>query len=62
MKKPIIDKPLLDYLSEMFPDQVPDMHDSDREVGAKIGAQRVIRHLKGIYEEQNENILTQEVL
>lgn len=60
--KPNIEKALIDYLSEQFPDQVPNITDSDREVGAKIGEQRIIRHLKGIYEEQNENIITQEVL
>jgi hypothetical protein len=62
MKKPIIEEQLLQYLSEMFPDQVPNINDHDREVWAQVGVQRVIRHLKGIYEEQNENILTREVL
>jgi hypothetical protein len=59
--KPIIDLELLKHLVELFPDQVPNISDSDREVGAKIGEQRVIRYLKNLFEEQNENILTREV-
>jgi len=61
MKFPIVDKVLIDALSEQFPDQVPELNDSDREVWAKVGEQRVIRFLKRNFEEQNENILNQKV-
>jgi hypothetical protein len=61
MQFPPIDKVLLDTLRTQFPDQVPEITDSDREVGAKIGEQRVIRFLARVFEEQTENILTQKV-
>jgi hypothetical protein len=59
--KPNIEKALLEHLSEQFPDQVPDISLSEREVWARVGEQRIVRYLKMIYEEQNENILTREV-
>ena len=61
MQFPPIDKVLLDTLRRQFPDQVPEITDSDREVGAKIGEQRVIRFLARVFEEQTENILNQKV-
>lgn len=62
MKNPLVDKHLLDSLTEQFPDRVPEMTDVDREVWAKVGEQRVIRFLKRLFEEQNENILNQKVI
>lgn len=59
--KIIIEKHLIDALTEQFPNRVPEISDTDREVWAKVGEQRVIDFLKRVYEEQNENILEQKV-
>lgn len=61
MTYPPIDKVLLDTLTKQFPNTVPDISDSDREVWAKVGEQRVIRFLMRVFEEQTENIMNQKV-
>jgi len=47
-----ITKELIDELKRQWPDEVPSITDSDREIGAKIGEQRVIRRLLMEYKEQ----------
>lgn len=49
---PYIPKALLDKLDELFPDKVPEMSMSDREVWSKVGARGVVRFLQMKYEEQ----------
>lgn len=53
---------LLDALIKQFPDQCPDVTTPVDEVRARAGEQRVIRFLRRMFEEQNDNILTREVL
>lgn len=50
---------LLQQLSAMFPNRVPDINTPDREVWAKVGEQRVIDWLRHQFNLQNENILTE---
>lgn len=56
-KLPIIEENLLDYLERVFPDKAPEPEMSDREVWMARGAIGVVRKLRAIYDEQNENIL-----
>lgn len=52
LKQPAIDKALLDYLEQVFPDQVPDPQMSDREVWQSVGTVQVVRHLRHLYDKQ----------
>jgi len=54
---PIIDKPLIDYLAHMYPDVSPELSMTEREIFFRRGAVDVVRTLRRIYAEQNENIL-----
>lgn len=57
-KAPIISIELIEYLEELNKDQVPNLSDSDREVWFKAGAVSVVRHLKHIKKQQDDNILS----
>tara|TARA_E500000178_G_scaffold303204_1_gene313237 strand:- start:1823 stop:2020 length:198 start_codon:yes stop_codon:yes gene_type:complete len=54
---PVITQELLDYLREQYPDRVPSIDNSDRQVWSHVGAVGVVRHLESLFEEQNRNIL-----
>lgn len=58
-KLPIIELHLLEYLEKVFPDQCPNVSDTDRDIWMNVGSVQVVRHLKDIYEQQNDNILNQ---
>jgi hypothetical protein len=55
---PTIPNGLLLALEERFPQKDFDTSYEHREIDYHCGARSVIRFLKKIYEEQNENILT----
>ena len=52
LKQPAIDPKLLEYLEQVFPDQVPDPQMSDREVWQTVGSVKVVRHLRPLYDKQ----------
>lgn len=54
---PIVTKELLEYLLERYPDRVPNVDETDRQIWLSVGAVGVVRHLQSIFEEQNSNIL-----
>jgi hypothetical protein len=54
---PNIDKVLVDYLDRMYPDVSPDINMSEREIFFRRGAVDVVRTLRRIYTEQNDDIL-----
>lgn len=56
-KSPIITPELIDYLERMFPDRCPEPMDPERNIWMAAGAVGVVRHLKRLLEEQEENIL-----
>jgi hypothetical protein len=56
-KLPIIDKSLVEYLERMYPDVSPELGHTEREIFFRRGAVDVVRTLRRIFEEQNENIL-----
>lgn len=55
---PQISRELVDYLLKVFPDRLPKIDTSDRELGALIGQQRVIQLLKNVLAEQEHDTLT----
>ena len=56
-KFPNIEKSLIDFLDRMYPDTSPELSFTEREIFFRRGAVDVVRTLRRIYEEQNENIL-----
>lgn len=56
-KFPVIEQSLIDYLDRMYPDVSPELNFSEREIFFRRGAVDVVRTLKRVYSEQNENIL-----
>lgn len=59
---PEVNEEFLTALRKQFPDQCPAVGTSMEEVNARAGEQRVIRFLQRVWDEQNDNILTREVL
>lgn len=59
---PYITKELLEYLEARFPRVIPKISWSEKETGVFIGEQTVIAHLRSIFDEQEENILTKRIL
>jgi hypothetical protein len=45
---PPVDPLLVEWLERNYPNKVPGIEDSDREVWAKVGEQRIITQLRGI--------------
>jgi hypothetical protein len=45
------------YLRQVFPDKLPALEISDRELGALIGQQRVITHIAAMLLNQEEDLL-----
>lgn len=54
---PVVPKDLLDALEVRFPERCPEPEWSDREIWIRAGERRVVRFLKRVFEQQNENIL-----
>jgi hypothetical protein len=60
---PYIDKDIVEYLDKMFPNKVPDVSLTDRQIWMKVGNVEVVSFLQRLLKEQEEeNILKQEVL
>lgn len=57
MEAPIITQELIDYLDHKFPDQCPNISDSERKIWTDTGASLVIKHLQRVKEDQEDNIL-----
>jgi hypothetical protein len=57
-KCPPITSALIAYLEHVFPDTSADLGWTDREVWHKAGRAHVVRHLRFLLEEQQENILS----
>ena len=56
-KIPYIEPALLEYLDRYYPDKAPELSWSDREVWFRRGACDVVRTIKRLHEEQQDNIL-----
>lgn len=49
---PQVTEELLKYLEVTFPDRCPSLGDSDRDIWVAVGGRKVVEHLKGLYEAQ----------
>lgn len=54
---PQIPTHVLEYLERMFPARPPELKDRMRKVWFDAGRRSVVEHLRGLFNEQNENIL-----
>lgn len=54
---PVVPQELLEALDRRFPERCPEPEWSDREIWIRAGERRVVRFLKRVFEQQNENIL-----
>ena len=54
---PSISRDLLDYLAEVFPDKLPETGCPEGRLGELIGQQKVIRHLKAQFAEQQKDAM-----
>jgi len=57
VKLPVISEDLLKALDKQFPERCPEPSWSDREVWMRVGERRVVRFLKRVFDQQNENVL-----
>jgi len=55
--QPPIPRELLEWLEGIFPDRTPAITDTDREVWAKVGEQRVLTKLRHEYASQTKEDL-----
>lgn len=58
---PFITDELLEYLERLYPDKAPDPSNTDREIWMNVGAAGVVRHIRRIYKEQRENMLSGDI-
>jgi hypothetical protein len=56
-KLPKITPELLEYLEGICPDKAPSVSIGERELWVNVGKVQLTRHLRSIFEEQQENIL-----
>jgi hypothetical protein len=57
IKAPIIDKALLDYLDSIYPDRMPAPNLPHDEYIRRASEVSVVRHLKMIHHEQQEDLI-----
>ena len=58
MNAPPITQELIDYLDDKFPDKCPRITFTDRQIWVAAGSSDVVKHLRRVKDEQEENILT----
>lgn len=60
-KIPVIDKELVEYLEGICPDSSPELTDGDRDIWFKAGKVHLVRHLKHLYQDQQNSALEGEL-
>ena len=53
----MISDKLIKYLEGKFPDKSPDLKDTEKEIWVKVGQISVVKHLKNLQEDQENNPL-----
>ena len=48
---------LLEDIEKLYPERTPDPHMTDREIWMAVGRRQVVRNLRSIHEDQQENIM-----
>ena len=61
-KRPHIELALVEWLTELFPNACPSESDTEREIWMAVGAQRVVRKLRQVAQEQAGNVLEEDLL
>lgn len=51
---PPVDEALVKKLEELFPEKCPDINASDREIWVYVGSRSVVRMLRAVYLEQQQ--------
>lgn len=54
---PVIEDKLIEYLERICPDSSPALNTPDREIWFQAGKVDLVRHLKSIHQEQQNNAL-----
>lgn len=57
---PSLSEELIEALDKRFPERCPSPEWSERKIWMEVGKREVVRFLKRVYAEQNENILTRD--
>lgn len=57
MSIPHVTPELIEYLEALYEDRSPDLNDADRKIWFRAGQVDVVKHLRRVFEEQQENIL-----
>lgn len=52
---PPINRPLLEWLDQAFPEKCPDPKDTEREIWLKAGERRLVMKLRGHYNKQESS-------
>ena len=56
VRTPYITPELLEYLERLYPDRSPRIDTPDRQVWFQSGQADLVRHLRSVFDQQNENI------
>jgi hypothetical protein len=59
---PFVDAALVEYVTTLFPNRVPAIDATDREIWASVGAQRVVAKLRSLAAMHSNNILNRDIL
>lgn len=54
---PAISKELIEYLETICPDQAPRLDTAERNIWFNAGKVDLVRHLRSVFDEQNETVL-----
>jgi hypothetical protein len=57
---PSVSPELIEYLEKLYPDHSPSLKTPDREIWFKAGQVDVVRHLRRLFDYQNETVLNGE--
>lgn len=58
-KIPYIAPEIVEWLTKIFPLAPPNEADSDRQIWIAVGAQKVLKKIKQVSDEQQKNVLAQ---
>lgn len=56
---PYIAPAIVEYLARLFPLALPTEADSDRSIWVAVGVQKVVKKIKQVSDEQQQNVLQQ---
>lgn len=54
---PKVSPELIEYLERIYPDRLPSLGTPEKEIWYEVGRVAVVRHLRSIFDEQNQTVL-----